>query len=78
MELHGMPKLDIGIVRVGNRRRNELVRDLELRETDGLAVLVDGLHVRDCREHVVETGRVEAVPHLGVVLVCAVLDDLDG
>ena len=73
-----MPKLDIGIVRVGNRCRNELVRDLELRETDGLAILVDGLHVRDCREHVVETSRVEAVPHLGVVLVCAVLDDLDG
>ena len=78
IELHGMSKLDIGIVCVGYRRCNELIGDLEFGETDGLAILVDGLHVRDCREHVVETGRIEAVSDLGVVLVRAVLDDLDG
>ena len=41
--------------------RQDCNNGMELRETDGLAVLVDGLHVRDCREHVVEAGRVEAV-----------------
>ena len=73
-----MSKLGIGIVCVGYRRRNELVGDLEFGETDGLAILIDGLHVRDCREHVVETRGIKAVSDLGVVLVRAVLDDLDG
>ena len=78
IELLGMLYIFRRIVCIGDRRRNELVGDLKLGETDGLAVCVHILHDRDGQEHVVEARGVETVSDLGVVLVRAVLDELDG
>ena len=78
IELLGMLYIFRRIVCICDRCRNELITYLKLGKADGLAVGVHVLHDRDGQKHVVEARRIKAVPNLGVVLVRAVLDDLDG
>ena len=66
----------VAVIRVGDGTGDEVVCDLELIQTDGLAIRIHGLHPLDRIKHVGERGGVLFVAYLGVARVFRVLDDI--